>query len=150
MPTIAEPIKADHVLVFPPRIDLAHMMNFFGNGEFVPEIEKCSSVVGFDDLLYKVVVARIYLPWKFHELPHTDPQIPLLWHRKLVAAYRIEYGKLVKIFHEQDKDGSLCELFDMKSEGERLGDSLTDVVSTMQVYTGPFGTRMLRESKTPT
>ena len=53
-------LKTDHVLVFHHRIDLVNLMEHFMNHDQVKPLEECVQILGFDGVLYKVVVAKLY------------------------------------------------------------------------------------------
>lgn len=130
-------IKTDYVLAFSHRADLEKLLRYHLNSEFVEELGKCVNIIGFEDQLYKVVRGRLNPPMDLPCLRCNNPMLPYLWHSSLVAAYSLEDGKLARVLPEKGED--------------RLGAFLSDVVATMQTYTGPFGIRSWSErNKTPT
>ncbi|MNT63553.1 hypothetical protein D3C72_2013790 [compost metagenome] len=104
-------------------------------------MEKCTTILGVDTDLYKVVVTELQSPMKLPGLEDNKIMLPLLWQTKLFAAYHIEDGKLVKILHKGE-DGE--NFLTCKGDADRMGEFLAQFLPKMQVYTGRFGIKLGR------
>ncbi|MNQ70732.1 hypothetical protein D3C85_853770 [compost metagenome] len=134
-------MKTPHVLVFHHSVDLVYLQDFFLNAEYHEELERCTTVLGVDTDLYKVVVAELHRPLNLPGLEGNDPMLPLLWRTKLFAAYHVEDGKLIKILHKGE-DGE--NFLTCKGDADRMGEFLAQFLPKMQVYTGRFGIKLGR------
>lgn len=134
-------IKTDHVLAFHHRIDLVNLMEHFMNHDQVQPMEKCVQVLGYDGVLYKVLVAKLYPEFPM-AIGETDgPVLPLLWRTRLAAAYRVEGSKLVEV--SGPIDGLHSRISSDKSAA--LGEYLATIVSQFQVFDGKFGLELGRK-----
>lgn len=133
-------VKIDHVLVFQHRIDLVGLMEHFMNHDHAQSMEKCVQVLGYDGVMYKVLVAKLYPSFPHPIDEGHGPVLPLLWRTKLAAAYRIEDGKLIEV--SSSPSGLYSRISSDKSAS--LGEYLTEIVPQFKVFTGQFGFQMGR------
>ena len=117
-----------HILVFPHRTDLLHMLSVYCNEEHQPALAECINTIGFEGALIQLVVAELPLPMQINEkINQEDPALPLLWRNKLLAAYRLEEGGYLKTILHKETDGEALRVF------------LCNIIDHMPVYTGPIG-----------
>jgi len=136
-------MKTDHVLVFHHRIDLAHYMEHYMNHDQVQSMNECVQVLGFDGVLYKVLVAKLY-PSYPGCIEETDgPLLPLLWRTKLAAAYRVEDNKLVEI---PGPEANSIYLRISSDKSAALGEYLATIVPQFKVFSGRFGFQLGRKN----
>lgn len=143
---MSEEMKTDHVLVFQHRIDLEYLMEHFMNHDQVAPMSECVQILGYDGVLYKVLVAKLY-PEFPHPISKGDgPVLPLLWRTKLAAAYRVEGSKLIEV--SSPMDGLHSRISSDKSAA--LGEYLATIVSQFRVFSGRFGFQLGRKSNSST
>lgn len=128
-------LKTDHVLVFHHRIDLVNLMEHFMNHDQVKPLEECVQILGFDGVLYKVVVAKLYPEFPISVAGEDGPVLPLLWRTRLGAAYRVKDNKLVSV--AAPLDGLHSRISDDKCAA--LGEYLATIIPSFRVFDGKFG-----------
>lgn len=134
-------IKTDHVLAFHHRTDLVNLMEHFMNHDQVKPLEECVQVLGFDGVLYKVVVAKLYPELPMMVSDEEGPVLPLLWRTRLAAAYRVEGNKLVEV--SGPVDGLHSRISNDKSVA--LGEYLATIYTSFKVFDGRFGLQLGRK-----
>lgn len=134
-------LKTDHVLVFHHRIDLVNLMEHFMNHDQVKPLEECVQILGFEGVLYKVVVAKLYPELPMSVSDAEGPVLPLLWRTRLAAAYRVEGNKLIEI--SGPVDGLHSRISSDKSAA--LGEYLATIYTNFQIFDGKFGLHLGRK-----